>query len=97
MFTKLSKWMRTRDSEQCRSHHQKLLHYHHSIKGIISHFEEVIFARIEKAKESQAQKVIKERQEIEEKKVQSPFYTLNMVNGGLSISIDVGRIEVYSF
>ena len=47
VFNQMAKWMRTRTSDQCRSHHQKLLQYHQSIRNIITHFEEVIFRKMQ--------------------------------------------------
>jgi len=32
---RMSKYMKSRSPQQCRSHHQKMLKYHLSIKGII--------------------------------------------------------------
>ena len=52
IFNEMAKWMRTRNSEQCRSHHQKKLHYHQSIRNIISHYHEVIFRRMENYSEN---------------------------------------------
>ena len=31
----MSKYIKTRSPQQCRSHHQKMLKYHSNIKGII--------------------------------------------------------------
>ena len=32
---RMSKYMKSRSPQQCRSHHQKMLKYHLNIKGII--------------------------------------------------------------
>lgn len=35
VFLKMSKLVKTRTPDQCRSHHQKILKYHHSLQHII--------------------------------------------------------------
>ena len=41
----------TRNNEQCRTHHQKMLKSHHSVLGIIKHFRE--FRKIKEEYESE--------------------------------------------
>ena len=37
----MSKYVGTRSSDQCRSHHQKMMKYHRSIPNIIAHIREL--------------------------------------------------------
>lgn len=39
VFLKMSKLVKTRSADQCRSHHQKILKYHYSLELIIKHYE----------------------------------------------------------
>ena len=43
----MAKYVRSRNSDQCRSHHQKLITYHSTIPQIISHYHDVVFKRME--------------------------------------------------
>lgn len=36
VFLKMSREVKTRSADQCRSHHQKILKYHNSIEDIIA-------------------------------------------------------------
>jgi len=37
----MSQEVKTRSPDQCRSHHQKMMHYHHSIPNIIKHIDDL--------------------------------------------------------
>lgn len=47
VFIRMAKFIRTRTSNQCRSHHQKMTLYHSTIDNIVTHFKEVIFKKLE--------------------------------------------------
>ena len=34
----MSQVIKTRDADQCRSHHQKMIHYRSSIAGIVNYY-----------------------------------------------------------
>jgi len=38
LFLQMSKFIGTRSPDQCRSHHQKTMKYHHTIDGVINFF-----------------------------------------------------------
>jgi hypothetical protein len=38
LFIQMSKWVKTRTPDQCRSHHQKTMKYHHTIDETINFF-----------------------------------------------------------
>ena len=43
LFAKMAKQIKSRTSDQCRSHHHKLMEYYHSIENIILHYEHNVF------------------------------------------------------
>jgi len=43
---KMSKFIKTRSGEQCRSHHQKMMKYHNDIPSIISYVNALIQTKI---------------------------------------------------
>ena len=45
IFLKMSKVLRSRNPNQCRSHHQKLIQYHGNIDNIITYYQRVVFQR----------------------------------------------------
>jgi hypothetical protein len=47
VFTKMAKSIRSRNSDQCRSHHQKLMQYHGDINNIILHYQSFVFKKME--------------------------------------------------
>ena len=42
IYNHMAAFVRTRNSLQCRSHHQKMLKTHHSIQDIISYYTKVV-------------------------------------------------------
>lgn len=40
----MSQQVKTRSADQCRSHHQKVLKYHHSIEEIIQHYTHTVYS-----------------------------------------------------
>ena len=41
LFIQMSKWVKTRTPDQCRSHHQKTMKYHHTIDETINFFTNI--------------------------------------------------------
>jgi hypothetical protein len=41
----MSRSVRTRTADQCRSHHQKILKYHNSLKDIIQYYKQNLFGK----------------------------------------------------
>ena len=45
VFVRMSKFVRSRNSDQCRSHHQKLIKYYKDVKGIIEFYKSEVLTR----------------------------------------------------
>ena len=47
---KMAKLVRSRNPDQCRSHHQKLISYYKDVKTIITHFELEVLTKSKRLK-----------------------------------------------
>jgi hypothetical protein len=59
----ISQYVKTRSPDQCRSHHQKMLKYHHTIAGIIHHVAE-LQGLLEEEAEGQAKMPVRIRKKM---------------------------------
>ena len=42
---RMSQQVRTRTADQCRSHHQKILKYHRSLRDIVNYYKRHLFGK----------------------------------------------------
>jgi hypothetical protein len=54
VFLKMSRLIKTRTPDQCRSHHQKILMYHSNLEEAIRFFDEDVFCKSERMEDGKA-------------------------------------------
>ena len=57
IFILMSQEVKTRSADQCRSHHQKIMKYHHTIDGAIKYFSEKLALEMKEGNEREENKV----------------------------------------
>lgn len=94
IFVKMSKFMRTRSSDQCRSHHQKLINYHKTVASIVDHFHQFIFPRMP----PRAPKVLlTSPSNSNQISKESSFYSMTIIDNHITIEIDAWKIQDFRF
>ena len=87
IFKKMSHVVQTRTPDQCRSHHQKLSQYHHTVDNIINEYKTVFQQRTGTTTEKEIKGQIK---------LESGFYSLKTTDNVFKIYISDNAIKCYS-
>lgn len=96
IFIKMSKKVRSRNSDQCRSHHQKLVEYYETAENIISHYENNVFSLAECLQRKNLRKRAPSELDKDSEGKSNPFYQINALGGVFRIEIDVGKMATFS-
>ena len=83
----MSHVVQTRTPDQCRSHHQKLSQYYHTVDNIINEYKTVFQQRTGTTTEKEIEGQLK---------LESGFYSLKTTDNVFKISISDNAIKCYS-
>ena len=83
--------VKTRNADQCRSHHQKIIKYHNSLKDIVEYYKEHIYGQ-----EVQPRSIaLRRTSEEEEEGMGMSFYRIYRRANIFRIEIDAQQLKDY--
>ena len=91
----MAQFMKSRNADQCRSHHHKLLEYHSTPENIISHFETHVFSRVKQLEILNQRQYSSKPKDFTPKAQEKPFCLKEVINGVIKIEIDAKKVAVF--